>query len=77
MTREESIEKLKKPAYDEEAIRQDFEYIAKKLGITEDELRNYMNLPNKTYRDYKNQMTIYDFGTKISRFFGIERGGKR
>ena len=77
MTREEAIEKLKKPAFDAETIKQDFEYIATKLGITVNELQGYMDAPNKTYRDYKNQMWIYDFGTKVMRALGLEKGGKR
>ena len=73
----EALEKLKKPAYDEETIKQDFEYIATKLDITIEELQSYMDAPNKTYKDYKNQMTIYDFGAKILRMLGVEKGGKR
>jgi hypothetical protein len=77
MTREEALEKLKKPAYDEETIKQDFEYIATKLGITVEELQEYMDAPNKTYKDYKNQMAIYDVGAKVMRILGLEKGGKR
>jgi N-acetyl sugar amidotransferase len=73
MTREEALEKLKKPAYDENTIKQDFEYIATKLGITADELENYMNLPNKSYKDYKSQVKTFFWGTKIMRLLGLER----
>jgi len=77
MSREEALEKLKKPAYDEESIKQDFEYIANKLGITTEELQSYMDAPNKTYKDYKNQMGIYEIGAKVMRMIGLEKGGKR
>ncbi|WP_211436507.1 N-acetyl sugar amidotransferase [Campylobacter mucosalis] len=77
MSREEALEKLQKPAYDPDTIKQDFEYIATKLGIEVDELKYYMQAPNKTYKDYKNQMWIYDIGAKILRILGKERGGKR
>ena len=77
MSREEALEKLKKPAYVEETIKQDFEYIATKLGITVEELQSYLDAPNKTYKDYKNQMTIYDIGAKVMRLLGLEKGGKR
>jgi N-acetyl sugar amidotransferase len=77
MTREEALEKLKKPAYDPETIKQDFEYIATKLGISVEELQGYMDAPNKTYKDYKNQMAIYDVGAKVMRMLGLEKGGKR
>ncbi len=77
MTREEALEKLKKPAYDPETIDEDFEYIANKLSITTEELRGYLNAPNKTYKDYKNQQSLYDVGAKVMRALGMEKGGKR
>jgi len=77
MSREEALEKLKTPAYDPETIDQDFEYVATKLGITVDELRGYFNAPNKSFRDYKSQMWIYDMGAKASKALGLEIGGKR
>lgn len=77
MTREEALEKLKQPAYDNESIANEFEYIATKLGITVEELQSYMDAPNKTYKDYKNQQSIYDIGAKVMRAFGLEKGGKR
>ncbi len=77
MTREEALDKLKTPAYDEAQIAHEFEYIATKLGITVKELQTYMDAPNKTYRDYKNQQGIYELGAKVMRFFGLEKGGKR
>lgn len=77
MSREEALEKLKAPAYDEAQITHEFEYIATKLGISVAELQGYMNAPNKTYRDYKNQQSIYEVGAKVMRMFGLEKGGKR
>ncbi|MGY0219466.1 N-acetyl sugar amidotransferase [Endozoicomonadaceae bacterium StTr2] len=77
MTREEALEKLKKPAYDPETIDQDFEYIAHKLDMSVQELRDCFNAPNKTFRDYKNMQSIYDMGAKVLRSLGIEKGGKR
>ncbi len=77
MSRNEALEKLKTPAFDEKTIAHDFEYIATKLGITEQELQGYMDAPNKTYKDYKSQQTIYNIGAKILNTIGIEKGGKR
>ncbi|MBO8093811.1 MAG: N-acetyl sugar amidotransferase [Prosthecochloris sp.] len=77
MTRDEALNKLKTPAVDKEALKQDFEYIATKLDITVDELQGYMDAPNKSYKDYKNQMGIYDIGAKVLRMIGVEKGGKR
>ena len=68
---------LKKPAYDPNNIANDIEYIAHKLDITVDELNSYLKAPNKTYRDYKNQDYIYNFGSNVMRMLGLEKGGKR
>ena len=77
MTRDEALEKLKQPPYDEATIAQDFEYIATKLGITIEELQGYMDAPNKSYKDYKSQEQIYTVGAKVMKAFGLELGGKR
>jgi len=77
MTREEALKKLSEPAFDPETINQDFEYIATKLGISVEELQGYMDAPNKTYKDYKSQESIYNIGASLLRMLGKEKGGKR
>lgn len=77
MTREDALERLEKPAYDPATIDEDFEYIATKLRISVDELRSYHKMPLKTYRDYKNNETMFEVGAKILRFIGVERAIKR
>jgi len=77
MSRDEALEKLKTPAYDPDTIDDDFDYIANKLGIESKELRGLLEAPNKSYKDYKNQQWIYEFGAKVMRFLGLEKGGKR
>lgn len=77
MTREEALEKLQHPPYDEETIQHDFEFIATKLALTTEELNSYMDLPHKTYRDYRSQESIYSVGASVMRWLGMERGGKR
>ena len=73
MTRDEAIEKLAELPYDENNIAHDFEYVATKLGITTDELQRYMDLPNKTYKDYKSQLQIFIWGIRIMKALGLER----
>ena len=77
MGREDALNKLSRPAYDEATIGQDFEYVATKLGISVAELQGYMDAPNKSYRDYKSQKEIYAVGARLLRLFGLEHGGKR
>ena len=68
---------MKHPPYDEATIAQEFEYVATKLGISVEELQSYMDAPNKTYRDYRSQESIYAVGARVMRLFGLELGGKR
>jgi N-acetyl sugar amidotransferase len=77
MTREEAREKLNEPTYNKEIIKQDFEFIANKLGISIEELKGYFDAPNKTYKDYASQEIIYKVGAKLLKLFGIEKAGKR
>lgn len=77
LTREEALEKLKKPAYDPETIEEEFIYIANKLKIKPEELRDYFEMPKKFYWDYKNQETIFNAGAKFLKAIGAERSIKR
>jgi len=72
MTRDEALGKIALPAYDEETIAQDFEYVATKLDVTAAELRAIMTGPNKTYRDYRNSMGLIDLGTRVLRAAGVQ-----
>lgn len=77
MTRDEALAKLATPPYDETTVAHDFEYVATKLGITVAQLQGYMDSPNKSYRDYKSQQSIYAVGARLMRTFGLAFGGKR
>lgn len=77
MTRDEALDRLKKPAYDPETIDEDFEYISTKLGISVAELRGYHEMPLKTYKDYSNREWMFDLGAKILKTLGVERAVKR
>ena len=77
MNREEALDKLKQSPFDESTIAHDLEYVANKLGISVDELNGYIDIPKRTYRDYKSQSQIYKLGARAMKFFGLEIGGKR
>lgn len=73
LSRADALEKIAKPAYDEETVAQDFEYIATKLGLSVAQLHALMEIPKKTYQDYKNDMVFIDLGTRVLRLLGIQR----
>lgn len=77
MSRDEALEKLKDPAITDDDGKHDFEYIANKLDISITELQSYFEQPNKTYRDYKNQESMFELGAKVLRWLGVERSIKR
>lgn len=77
MAREAALAELKNPPYDESTLRQDFEYIATKLEISVDELQGYMEAPNKSYRDYRNQEYLFRMGAWVLHSLGIERRAKK
>lgn len=77
MTRNEALERLKKTAYDPATIDDEFNYIATKLGITSEKLKEYFKMEKKFYWDYKNQVSLFVLGAKVLKFLGIERSIKR
>jgi len=77
MTRQEAIKRLEQPPYDASSIEYDMEYVANKLGVSVDELKGFMELPKKTFRDYKSQQRIYDLGAMVMKALKLEVGGKR
>lgn len=77
MKREDALEKLKISAYDPVTIEDEFNYIATKLGITREKLREYFTMKKKFYWDYKNQVSMFVTGAKVLKFLGVERSIKR
>lgn len=72
MTREAALERIAEPEIDEQTMAQDFEYVAKKLDLTVTELQKLFEGQNKNYRDYKNNMTLINLGTKLMQMLGKE-----
>ena len=77
LSRQEALDKLKKTAYNKETIDDDFNFIAKKLGITRVKLKEYLTMPKKFYWDYKNQERIFNYGAKVLQKLGLEKAIKR
>lgn len=73
MTRDEALARIATPEIDEHTMRDDFEYVAKKLDLAVSELQSLFEGDNKTYGDYSNKMALITMGTKIMQLVGIER----
>lgn len=61
MTRELALEKLTMPPYNQESLKEDLEYICQKLNLTQNDWEEIMKIPNKSYKEYKNNEQLYLF----------------
>lgn len=52
LTKEEALEELAKPPYDEKLIKQDYEFVAKKLGFSLEEFDHVLTQPNVPHEHY-------------------------
>lgn len=73
MTRDEALKLIAENPYDEKQAKEDQEYIAKKLGIANDEMETLITGENKTWRDYKNQANMLNFFIHTAQKVGIEK----
>lgn len=72
MTREEALDILKNPPLSEEESKSLFSEVARKLEISEEELRKYHELPECTEK-FKNNKRMRRAGIKVYEFLGIEK----
>ena len=72
MTREDALNKLSKPPFDQTEIDKEFNFVCKKLDISEHELKNIMNGDNKSFKNYKSSYYLIQFFVKLLRFLGME-----
>jgi len=54
LTREEALSELNKEKYEGHKLNEDMQFVIKKLGYSEEEFKEIMRLPIKSFRDYKN-----------------------
>lgn len=73
MTRDQALDRISRPEMDEHFLKQEFEYVAHKLGLTVDELQQLFDMPKKTFRDYKNKRVLIGMGANIMRKLGLEK----
>ncbi len=60
MSREDALDQLKDETYPIQMQREDKSFVIKKLGLSEKEFEEIMNLPKKTYHDYPSYAYIYN-----------------
>ena len=66
--REEALIELKKPLYDEKELKNDKEYIAKKLGVSDNEFEKILRMPSHDYSHFRNMTNKYKRMKKAQSF---------
>lgn len=65
ITREEALEDLKKPLYDELLLKEHIGYVLKKWELTRDEFDKIMGLPPKQHGDFPINKNLMNFALKV------------
>lgn len=73
MTRDEALDRISRPEIDEQTMHEDFEYVAKKLGITTAALQNIFDAPNRNFTQFKNNKKWIDLSKNFLQLIGVER----
>jgi N-acetyl sugar amidotransferase len=73
MKRDEALEKLKSSPLSENEVKDLFTQVSNMLEVSEDELESYFKMPRKTYKDYKHQDYLFDFGAKIMYWLKLDK----
>lgn len=59
MSRENALEELKQAPINPDLLKQDRDYVVKKLGLSEEEFEQILENPNKTFSDYPNNDSLW------------------
>jgi N-acetyl sugar amidotransferase len=73
MTRDEALAELIKPVYPPDQISEDTEYVSKKYGISQEELRRIIEAQPQTFLDYPSN---FSFHVRLRRFLSFLRKNK-
>jgi N-acetyl sugar amidotransferase len=73
MNRDDALKRISKPEMDELFLKQEFEYVANKLDLTNEELERIFNTPNLSYKSYRNKIGIIKLGAKLMKILGLEK----
>jgi len=73
MTRDVALERISHPEMEEHFLKQEFEYVAHKLGLTVDELQQLFDRPKTTYRAYKNKRDKIVLAANLMRKLRMEK----
>jgi N-acetyl sugar amidotransferase len=67
ITRGEALKQLQIPLYDEKELKDDIEYIAKKIGVSNQEFHQILQLPKHNFSDFHNSGKNYNRMKKVQK----------
>ena len=73
MTRDEALARLSSREMSDHFLKEELDYIAGKLEITLEELKGFLTMDKKTYKDYKNKRWLIGLGAQVLQFLGLEK----
>ncbi len=71
--RDDALTRISNQEMSDEFHLKEFKYVANKLDISENELRNIFDSKNKTYKDYQNNKWLINLGKNFLIKTGIEK----
>ncbi|MDR7866275.1 MAG: N-acetyl sugar amidotransferase [Sporomusaceae bacterium] len=69
MTREQALAEMETEQYQPDELREDREYVLRKLDMSEEEFEAILKAPNRTFRDYPSSHEYLEVFRKIRSFF--------
>jgi len=73
MTRAAALKRLETGAITDDEAKELFAKVAAMLEVSVEELTSYLNLPKRTYKDYKHQDYMFDIGAKIMFWLKLDK----
>ena len=73
MEREGALERLLKPEMNDHFLQQELQYVARKLELDNREMEHFLDLPKKTFRNYKNKRWLIRKGASAMRVLNLEK----
>ena len=67
MTKEEALAELEKPIYNPEELKNDMEYVIKKLGLTNAEFDQIMKTPLRHHHEFRSDLKWKDMYLNLLR----------
>lgn len=73
MSRDEALARLSGREMSDHFLKEELDYIAGKLEITLEELKGFLTMDKKTYKNYKNKRWLIGLGAQVLQLLGLEK----